>query len=253
MNPRSPNQNAPNELSQGLQDPLNETRELLSLRAVDAARTVSAAFKSYSHVIFASEWAHYEDGETHEYVKLFDPMVRDLASSCLNATPDASSTAISRQVWNLINGVFRAVSLIPPTWPWRVNVIFDNAVFKRALNARIDETCSQMFNARGTCGHDTEPQDASTTISPSHIHETSRPIGTEVNDHDQAKERSKARMASVMPILEAKKWTRGKLACRAGVSKNSVNEYLTGKRSLSPDNRRAIAEVLGSKPEDLPN
>jgi hypothetical protein len=62
-----------------------------------------------------------------------------------------------------------------------------------------------------------------------------------------------ARQAVVMPILNSKRWTRGKWATEAGVGKNSVYEYLAGKRKLSDDNREAMAEVLGLKREQLPN
>lgn len=62
-----------------------------------------------------------------------------------------------------------------------------------------------------------------------------------------------ARRAAVMPILVSKGWTRCKLATKAGVSRNSVYEYLNGKRKLSPANRRALAEALSRKLEDLPN
>ncbi len=61
-----------------------------------------------------------------------------------------------------------------------------------------------------------------------------------------------ARQAIVMPILTSKGWSRGKWATQAGVGKNSVYEYLDGKRQLTPENRRAMAEVLGLEPEDLP-
>jgi transcriptional regulator with XRE-family HTH domain len=57
----------------------------------------------------------------------------------------------------------------------------------------------------------------------------------------------------VTPILTSKRWTRGKWAAKAGVSKNSVYGYLTGKRNLSFENRRALAEVLGLTPEELPD
>jgi lambda repressor-like predicted transcriptional regulator len=60
------------------------------------------------------------------------------------------------------------------------------------------------------------------------------------------------RKAVVMPILANKQWTRNKLAYNAGVSPSCVNEYLDGRRRLSPKNRRAIAESLGLKPEALP-
>jgi lambda repressor-like predicted transcriptional regulator len=65
-------------------------------------------------------------------------------------------------------------------------------------------------------------------------------------------ERAKARRAFVMPRLESKGWSRCKWAIEAGVSKNSVYEYLDGRRELSKANRRALAEVLGLQPRDLP-
>jgi hypothetical protein len=61
-----------------------------------------------------------------------------------------------------------------------------------------------------------------------------------------------ARRAVVMPILNAKGWSRGKWGTKAGVGKNSVYEYLAGKRRLSSPNRKAMAEVLRLKPEELP-
>jgi plasmid maintenance system antidote protein VapI len=57
----------------------------------------------------------------------------------------------------------------------------------------------------------------------------------------------------VLPILRKKVWKRGKWATKAGVSKNSVYEYLTGRRNLTDDNRLAMSEALELKPEDLPN
>jgi hypothetical protein len=71
--------------------------------------------------------------------------------------------------------------------------------------------------------------------------------------------RATERQHVVMPILAKKtlltkiKWTRNRLATKAGVSPSCVNEYLAGKRRLTDDNRQAIAEVLGLKPEQLPN
>ena len=65
--------------------------------------------------------------------------------------------------------------------------------------------------------------------------------------------RATARQATVMPILKGKRWTRGKWAAKAGVGKNSVYEYLDGKRRLSTANRKAMAEVLGLTPEGLPD
>src|SRR4051812_49152045 len=66
--------------------------------------------------------------------------------------------------------------------------------------------------------------------------------------HDLGEKRS----AVVMPILKAKRWSRSMLVTRAGVSKNSVYCYLAGKRRLSHQNRKALAEELGLTPSDLP-
>lgn len=67
---------------------------------------------------------------------------------------------------------------------------------------------------------------------------------------DTAKER---RCAVVAPLLKAKGWTINKWGTQAGVSKNCPYGYLRGKRYLSNANRRALAQVLGLKTEDLPN
>lgn len=64
--------------------------------------------------------------------------------------------------------------------------------------------------------------------------------------------RSERRGAVVMPILRSKSWKRCRWAARAGVSKNSVYDYLSGKRNLSVENRQALAEELGLKPDELP-
>jgi hypothetical protein len=70
-------------------------------------------------------------------------------------------------------------------------------------------------------------------------------------DPEQA-ERARVRQAVVMPILGKKNWTRSKWATQAGVSKNSVYEYLDGRRSLSDANRKPMAEVLDLNPKQLP-
>jgi hypothetical protein len=70
---------------------------------------------------------------------------------------------------------------------------------------------------------------------------------------ESVRERSERRYAVVTPILATKKWKRNRWATRAGVSKNCVYDYLNGKRDLSPENRQALAEELGLKPEDLPD
>ena len=64
--------------------------------------------------------------------------------------------------------------------------------------------------------------------------------------------RSKVRTERVLPLLQAKRWTRSKWASKAGVSKNCAYGYLEGERNLSIDNRRALAEVLDLEPDDLP-
>jgi hypothetical protein len=64
--------------------------------------------------------------------------------------------------------------------------------------------------------------------------------------------RAAARQAVVTPILASKRWTRGKWVTKAAVGKNSVYEYLDGRRTLTDENRKAMAEALGLEPTDLP-
>ena len=67
-------------------------------------------------------------------------------------------------------------------------------------------------------------------------------------------ERAARRMAVVMPILDTKRWKPGRLASEAGVGKNSVYEYLDGtRRKITGDNRKALAQALDLKPEQLPD
>jgi hypothetical protein len=66
-------------------------------------------------------------------------------------------------------------------------------------------------------------------------------------------EKAASRSSVVSPILAAKRWTPNRWASEAGVGKNCAYEYLAGTRDLSDDNRRAMAQELGLKPEQLPN
>ncbi len=78
-------------------------------------------------------------------------------------------------------------------------------------------------------------------------------LGLEEPANNANTEKSAARCSVVMPILNRLKWTRSKWAAKAGVGKNSAYEYLDGSRNLSEENRRAMAEVLSLKPEQLPD
>lgn len=76
--------------------------------------------------------------------------------------------------------------------------------------------------------------------------------GAKTTPDPEHADRARVRQAVVTPILDKKGWTRSKWATEAGVSKNSVYEYLDGRRSLSDANRKPMAEVLDLKPEQLP-
>ena len=57
----------------------------------------------------------------------------------------------------------------------------------------------------------------------------------------------------INPILKQKCWTRGRLVTESGVGKATVYGYLNGTRaSIAKENRRALAEVLGLNPDQLP-
>jgi hypothetical protein len=67
-------------------------------------------------------------------------------------------------------------------------------------------------------------------------------------------ERAARRQTVVMPILAKKGWKRGRLVTEVGVGKGSVYAYLDGTRATITDkNRKAIADVLGLQPEQLPD
>jgi hypothetical protein len=67
-------------------------------------------------------------------------------------------------------------------------------------------------------------------------------------------ERATKRQEVVNQILQTKRWKRGRLATEAGVGKNSVYEYLDGTRAkITDENRKAIAQALDLKPEQLPD
>jgi hypothetical protein len=70
-------------------------------------------------------------------------------------------------------------------------------------------------------------------------------------DGDTA-EAAARRQKAVMPILQGKRWKRGRWATKSGVGKNCIYEYLDGTRNPNTENRQAMAEALGLKPEDLP-
>jgi hypothetical protein len=62
-----------------------------------------------------------------------------------------------------------------------------------------------------------------------------------------------ARKAVVMPILDSRGWTINKWGTLAGVGRSCPYDYLSGKRKLTDANRKALADELGLKREDLPN
>jgi hypothetical protein len=81
-----------------------------------------------------------------------------------------------------------------------------------------------------------------------------RSVDTGSPDAEIIAERVRRRNAVVMPILKTKRWKRGRLVTEAGVGKATVYGYLDGTRAwIGEDNRKAIAEVLGLTPEDLPD
>jgi hypothetical protein len=70
----------------------------------------------------------------------------------------------------------------------------------------------------------------------------------------EAKDRAARRQRVVSPILEQKRWKRGRLVTDSGVGKATVYGYLNGTRaSISKDNRKAIADSLELKLEQLPS
>jgi hypothetical protein len=78
-------------------------------------------------------------------------------------------------------------------------------------------------------------------------------IGDRQPFRDEASSKRERWSAVVNPILKAKDWTVNKWATVAGVGKNCAYDYLDGRRNLSKANRRALAEVIGLRVQDLPD
>ena len=69
----------------------------------------------------------------------------------------------------------------------------------------------------------------------------------------ETEQKARERSMAVLPLLEVRRWSPNRWATEAGVGKNCPYEYLAGTRNLTEPNRRAMAEVLGLVPEQLPN
>lgn len=70
---------------------------------------------------------------------------------------------------------------------------------------------------------------------------------------EQASDRASRRQALVNPILERRRWTRGRLVTASGVGKATVYGYLDGTRvKIAKDNRKALADALDLRLEQLP-
>ena len=67
-------------------------------------------------------------------------------------------------------------------------------------------------------------------------------------------ERAARRQAVVNPVLKQRGWKPRRLVTEAGVGKNSVYKYLDGtRRTITKENREAIAAALNLNPEQLPD
>jgi hypothetical protein len=81
-----------------------------------------------------------------------------------------------------------------------------------------------------------------------------RPWAPSADEIKRAEKPAARRRAVVNPILERKRWTRSQLVKEAGVGKATVYNYLDGTRaSISKENRKAIADALEIKLEQLPD
>ena len=69
----------------------------------------------------------------------------------------------------------------------------------------------------------------------------------------ETEQKVRERSQLVLPLLKARRWSTNRWATEAGVGKNCPYEYLAGTRDLTEANRRAMAEAIGLRPEQLPN
>ncbi len=118
----------------------DEARGRLEALAIDCLAAVREAFRDYARKIHATEWASYDDGETEQFIECFTPMARELVAAYLKEFTGISndlSPWMARNVLNLIKGAARAISLIPPTYPWRPSELFEKPAFRDAMHSMI--------------------------------------------------------------------------------------------------------------------
>jgi hypothetical protein len=77
-------------------------------------------------------------------------------------------------------------------------------------------------------------------------------IGATPSSPSTKNQLSEARKAFVMPCLAEKGLTRSRWADKTGVDPSVVYDYLNGKSHPRPENRKALAEALGLRANDLP-
>ena len=113
---------------------------------------------------------------------------------------------------------------------------------------RLDDTVadrSKSWRAQASAGGQESPP------KPEHAAQTT--FGDPKHD-EVVSERAARRRAVVNPILEKKRWKAGRLVTESAVGKATVYGYLDGTRGwIDEDNRKAIAECLDLKSEELPD
>lgn len=160
---------------------------------------------------------------------MVEPFMLQYYDTKLNswATPEIYRLVFVKALEYEMHG--RIESLVSSCWEW----------YRKRLNAALDEAHRE--------------EGASILVFPvPAIAESSR-VSSAIPEPPEAESRSVARKSVVEPILIIKGWTRSRWASEAGVGKNCAYDYLDAKRNLSAENRRALAEVLDLRPEDLPN
>jgi hypothetical protein len=165
---------------------------------------------------------------------------------------DAIEQAVQQEVENQIQKAEREWEASPP---WTVN---QQVMTPRASTGGIDRERSLDEGERQSSGSNKDDRAAAEGHADSGTEDDTFPLSKRVvrsaGNAQAIAERAARRQAIVNPILQQKRWKRGRLVTEAGVGKNSVYRYLDGTRAkITDENRKAIAGALGLQPDQLPD
>lgn len=209
-----------------------------------------------------------KDGTGYDSVGLYGEFVKEIACMVSKANvaetfadsvlaPRADEHTKFLAIWLPILAVRETFAAIQAFGPQKLKRFLSRPDNERKLHVRLDaavRTTLQNSGAKGAASvqgtADAETVRDTATRRAVATESAQSQVTTVLNSQSALAAR---RQGVVMPILIKKRWSRGKWATKAAVGKNCVYEYLNGMRNPGYENRKAMADALEMKTEDLPD